>query len=605
MADHNKDDEKLIPEDETKHQPAEVEESAEAEEEKTSKDEERGEEPTPDDKPPAHPAPKGSALQRAWHWMLGHKLVSIPLIIVVLLAALFAVPVTRYSALGLFVRQDFGVVIVDSQTGKPVSSATVTLKDKSAKTDSQGRATLHVSVGEARLSITKTYYKSAAQEVVVPLNKPAPLTVKFQATGHPVPLTVLNSVSGQPLPGATISAENTQAKTDNKGQTVLVVPANKEVVKGTVTADGYNKAEVTIGVTTQGMMQTVSLTPAGKIYLLSNQSGKIDLIKTNLDGTERQTVLAGTGKEDKFGTVLLASRDWKYIALLSRRDGGDYAKLFLIEAGTDKVTTMDEGDATFGIYGWSGSRFVYGVTRAKLQPWQSKRQAIKSYDASAKKLTTILETTAEGDQYDYAYETIDIGYVLDQEVAYVKSWSGGPNYSTKLQGKQTSLNSVKADGSQKKTIKSYATDYIETRTGDFGEIYIRYNDGGNTKIDKYQQGKLTITDQKEDDFYNETYPAYSVSPSGKKTLWSDYRDGKNVFFVGDENGENGQEIGSSEDFTPYGWYSDDYILLTKKSIEMRIMPAAGLSGDLEKSLKISNYYKPNYYLRGFGYGYGG
>lgn len=38
---------------------------------------------------------------------------------------------------------------------------------------------------------------------------------------------------------------------------------------------------------------------------------------------------------------------------------------------------------------------------------------------------------------------------------------------------------------------------------------------------------------------------------------------------------------------------------------MRILPASDLEGDLNAALKVTDYYKPNYYLRGFGYGYGG
>jgi len=65
------------------------------------------------------------------------------------------------------------------------------------------------------------------------------------------------------------------------------------------------------------------LAPVGKVFFLSNAGGKIDVVSTNLDGTDRKVVLAGTGKEDRNNTVLLASSDWKYLALLSLRDGGN------------------------------------------------------------------------------------------------------------------------------------------------------------------------------------------------------------------------------------------------------------------------------------------
>ncbi|MGH7158047.1 MAG: hypothetical protein ACREGD_03150 [Candidatus Saccharimonadales bacterium] len=44
----------------------------------------------------------------------------------------------------------------------------------------------------------------------------------------------------------------------------------------------------------------------------------------------------------------------------------------------------------------------------------------------------------------------------------------------------------------------------------------------------------------------------------------------------------------------YGWFTDGYILLTRKNSGMYIMPAEGLEGGIEKALKISDYYKPSY-----------
>jgi len=525
------------------------------------------------------------------------------------------VPFSRYAVLGLALKQDFSVIVLDSQSNKPVSSASVTLAGKKAVTDGQGKATVHVRVGHGTLMVTKTYYKDLSQGVTVTIGKPKALSVEFQATGRPVPVVIVNSISGKPVAGVTVTAGKATAKTDSKGQATVVVPAGVKAATATVAADGYNKLDVVLTITVQtDAKNTFKVTPAGKIYLLSNASGKIDVVKTNLDGSDRQVVLPGTGKEDRYGTVLFATRDWKYIALLSKRDGGDHAKLFLIDSSSnDKLITVDEGDADFTIAGWSGDRLIYTVTRNK--PFiEAKRQALKTYQASTQKLTTIDETSvAVAAPYDYAYETIESVYVLDQTVVYGKNWNGVSTlfFYNGLQGKQATFNSVRADGTQKKVVKAYdrVNGYsfigINTRLSEFGEIYIQYNSGSQNAYDQYVNGKISAAKLTDDDYYNSTYPTYVVSPSGNKTLWSDYRDGQYVFFVGDGSGKNGQQIGEAEDYTPYGWYGDDYILLTKKGSEMRIMPVAGLGGDLEKSLKISNYYKPNDYPRGYGYGYGG
>jgi hypothetical protein len=552
------------------------------------------------------PDAQRSWLGRRWYWIKSHKKIAIPATVVLVLGLLVAIPFTRYALAGLFMKQTYAVRVLDADTNKAVSSAVVTLDGVEAKTDSQGVAALHVPVGEATLSVAKKYYQTVHEEVLVPIKRPDAQEVKLKATGRTVPVTVVNKVSGLAVGNAVVKAGEAEAKTDKKGQAIIVVPADKKEVQAVISGSGYNNADVTLHVTAETVPEnTFQLTPAGKIYFLSNQSGKIDLIKSDLDGSNRQVVLPGTGKEDRSNTVLLASRDWKYIALLSKRDGGEFAKLFLIEAGTDKLSVIDEGEATFSVHGWSGDRLVYSINREKLQSWESKRYALKSFYAPAKKITTLDETAAEGDASISVSEYFGSVYVLDQEIAFTKPWnwvgSAGDLYATK----HATLNTVKADGTQKKTLKSYPTQSIQTRSAEFGEIYLQYTETGKQKYDEYKGGKLAPVTLTDEQYYNDPYPTYSVSPSGKKTLWGDYRDGKNVFFVGDGAGQNGKQIGQSQDYAVYGWYSDDYVLLTRKGSEMHIMPAAGLTGGVEKSLKVSDYYKPNYVQGGFGYGYGG
>lgn len=549
---------------------------------------------------------------RLWAGIRSHKKLSIPFAFILLVAMLAAVPFTRYALAGLVIHKDFSVVVIDSQTNKPVSSATITLAGKTATTNNAGTAKLHARVGTAKLMVSKKYYHTADKNVFVPIGQQKQsLQVLLVATGRQVPIVVTNKISGKLIANATISAQGTEAKTDEKGEVTIVLPADKTTISAKVSSGGYNAATVEIKVTAGvDPANTFQITPAGKIYFLSNLSGNLDVVKTNLDGTDRQTVLAGTGKEDKPSTVLLASRDWKYVALLSKRDGGDNAKLFLIDTSNDQLTTMDEGDATFSPLGWSGDRFVYSLSRTKVDPWQPKRGALKSYDAPSKKLTLLDETNAAGDQSNYAFESIVDTYIFNQEIVYLKSWNG---VSSLLNGKQATVNSIQSDGSQQKVVKAYdlsSTAYfdIQSRPADLNEIYIRSQKGSDpAQHDEYKDGKVIAANDITDDQYrNNTYLTYIVSPSGGKTFWTDYRDGKNVFFVGDGQGANGKQfVGSSADYAAYGWYTDDYVLVAVKGSEMRIMPASGLPGGVDAAQKISDYYKPNYNLRGYGYGYGG
>lgn len=551
---------------------------------------------------------RGKHLQ-LFDWCKTHKKVSIPAATALLLVIFFAIPFTRYAALGLFLKQDFSVVVVDSQTGKPVSSAQVTLKGKTASTDGEGKANVRVAVGEGKLTVSKTYYKPTSQSVVVPVKKPASaLKLKLEATGRPVPVTVLNNISGKPLAGAVFSSGKSEAKTDDKGQAVLVVPTNAQEIKATLSAGGYNGTEVVIKVTTkEDGANTFKLTPSGKVYFLSNQSGKLDVVKSDLDGTNRQTVLAGTGKEVKGETVLLATRDWKYLALYSRRDGGQYSKLFLINTTDDSLTTMDEGEAAFTLAGWHGHTFVYSVYRTKLSEWEPKRQAIKSYNADEKKLRTLDQNAAEGtNNSDYKYESFGTIYVVEGRLVYNKYWYGylygwlHPNLSSK----QATLNSIKPDGSEKQVVKSFdVPNGVELRPYGPAELYVR---AGDKKFFEYGEGQLKAINSIDDDtFYNQEYATYLESPSGKLTFWSLDRDGKLAFLVGGRRGEDEKDVARLDsDYQTYGWFTEDYLLISKKGSELYIMPVSGVKGQ-DQLVKVTDYYRPFYTYRGYGGGYGG
>src|SRR5579859_1366774 len=93
--------------------------------------------------PAKQETPKAGVHKNIWTWIAGHKKVSIPAAVVVVLAVLAAVPFTRYLLAGLALSKNVTVVVTDTQTHKPVTSANVALGGKTARTDSAGRAVIH------------------------------------------------------------------------------------------------------------------------------------------------------------------------------------------------------------------------------------------------------------------------------------------------------------------------------------------------------------------------------------------------------------------------------------------------------------------------------
>ncbi len=553
---------------------------------------------------------------------------TLPLTFLSIVGIISVVPATRYPLLAAAgVKRQFAVVVWDSKTDTPVSGARVTLDGTTHVTDDVGGAFFTLKVGSGTLTVSKQYYRSFSENVFVGVtHKSANVrAIHLIATGRQVPIIVVNQINGKPIQNAEISVLDTEAKTDLAGKATIVLPTGSATRLAAVTAGGYNDLSAGIQVTSQPVAaNTFKLTPSGRVYFLSNLSGNIDVVSTNLDGTGRQTVLAGTGSEDPNNTVLLASRDWKYLALLSKRDGGQNAKLFLINTSNNQVTTIAEDAATFTPLGWSGHYFVYLIDRTDVQAWQPNQSALKSYDAETGDTAVLDQTSAQGTSADYISQSIGTNYgtqpgvyLTGNSILYSKQWNG-PNGtdlyggSLKLSGMQDQIMSISPDGSNKQVLKSISTPanggYLNlfSAANKPDDIYFEaetYNNGLNDVYYEYLNGAVTQSNTITNETFTQTqqnHATYLESPSGSQTFWSEQRDGKNTLLVGDVNGGGSNQVASPSDYIPYGWYTDDYLLVEKNGSELYVMPAGGGS-----ALKISDYYKPSQSLYGYGGGYGG
>lgn len=551
-----------------------------------------------------------SRFERFKTWYLDRKKWTIPLSVVLLLLILAGVPWTRYNSVGLVHKRNLDVKIVDSTAGTPVSGATVSIGSVSAETSGTGVATLKgVKVGHHKLTVAKKYYKSKTVDVLAPiLNQKNVPGIQLEATGRQVKVTVHNLISKSVLSNVDIDVAGISAKTDKNGSATIVLPAGINEQKANLSLNGFNDAKVTVRVSNDKIQENdFNLTPSGKVYFLSKLSGKIDVVKTNLDGTDRQTVLAGTGKEDDSGTVLLASRDWKYLALLSRR-AGDNASLYLINTSDDSLSSIDNGAVSFTLVGWSDDNFVYYLNRNNVQAWQPHAQALKSFNASTKQLLTLDQTNAQGsDQSNYAQEAYGQVYQIGKNIIYEKYWNAPYYNQTVLNDKQAGIYSISATGSNSQTLKTFGynsgqSTFINSVPYEAEGIYYSVTEKDAQSYWAYANGKVTSKGNLDDKFneYYQNRTTYLLSPSGDSTFWVEPRDGKNTLFIGDEGGDNGKQIASLSDYSNYGWYTDNYLLVSKNSSELYIMSKSG-----GNAVKITDYHKPSVSYPGYGGGYGG
>ncbi len=565
--------------------------------------------------PPA-PKPKPETKPAKSHWFKrfistkkGKIIVAVAAVALVI-GLVFAIPVSRYAVAGLVVKKDLNVEIVDSETGKPVSAAQVMVNGQSAKTDAKGKATVHnVPVGPWEVAAKKSYFKDAKGTTLVPiLSNQTPVVIKMVATGRQVPVVVTNKISGAALAGVEITAGDSIATTTDEGQATVILPADKPTVSATFKLDKYNTTTADITVTEQpDAKNNFTLTPAGKVYFLSKRTGKINVMKSDLDGANATVAVAGTGKEEETQTVLLASRDWSHLMLQAKRDDGG-AKLYLINTADDKLSLIDEGsNIYFTPVGWSNEYFVYQVTRNNVHSWESKRISLKSFNANTGKITTIDDTEGAGSgDYAWANENYTSIYIIGDRVVYGKYWNNYFAAPGLIADKKNTIYSVKSSAEDKKSLKEVAAatnGYLEAVLYRPDEIYFRLG-GSPVTFYEYADGKVEpTTDVNDTNYYNQTYATYLVSPSGKYTFWFEQRDGKNIAFIGDAHGANGKEVLSDNDFKPYGWLTDDYLLFSKKGSELFVLPRD--NAKKVTPLKITDYHKPAVSFPGYGYGYGG
>jgi hypothetical protein len=545
------------------------------------------------------------------HAYWSHKRWTFPITLLALVIIAGVIPYTRYRALGLFLKETVSISVMDSTTQTPISGVHIQAGGITATTSSSGKTSMRLPVGDTTFVLSKQYYKNGLKTMLVSyVTSQDTLLVRLVATGRQVPITVLNKITGKPIADAELKVLSTEAKTDAKGSAIIVLPVGQTTLTGTLSASGYNTASEKIQVTSQTIpANSYLLTPSGSVYFLSNLSGKVDVVSTNLDGTNRQTVLAGTGNESPTSTILLASRDWKYLALLAQRNKTGNPELDLIDTSTNTMSNIDEGNATFTLVGWDGDRFVYTVNRSNVQAWQNGQQAIKSFNAPTKSLITLAQTTASGTStYDFARQQLGATYIVTNKVVYTLNWSGA--YAYTINGKQATVNTINPDGTENSIVQSFSP---AANTQPYGidvevqpydnptSLAISFYDGTSDKYYEYQDGKITpsseLTNQ---NFYGNNYATYLQSPSGNQTFWSEPTDGKNNLLVGDTTGSNGNKVAVLSDYNPYGWFTDSYLLVSKNSSELYIMPVDGGT-----PLAISDYFKPSQFFSGYGGGYGG
>lgn len=536
-----------------------------------------------------------------------NKKLSLAATSVLLIVAIFIVPATRYYLLGSFIHKDISFYVKDDMTNEPVQQADILIGTSTYHSDDTGLVSVKkIAAGIKTVQISKPFFEPLRVNFTVTAFKQnKQKSFKMHATGRLVKATVKNRFTNLPIEGITVQAtKGGNAKTNKDGIATLVLPSDTTESDGFISGKNIVTSVIKLRAAQDSLTNSYLATPAGKVYFLSKNSGKIDVVKTNLDGTERQVVLAGTGNEDSNETILSASSDWAFVALKSRRDSNQ-PELFIIDTNTDTQAKVSTVSGTILPIGWVGKHFIYKVDNYNQSVWQAGRTKIMMVQADTLQQTTLDQTRAEGSSYlDYAGEYIGDTYLTNDKLVYTKYWSASYYYGSRLADKRIVVATTSPEKPTPSVVKEWQAGYNayirSAQSGPQKFYYYVQLDGVQNSFWQLASGVFTqSTELGPESFNNTTYPKYVMSPAGANTVWAEQRDGKNVMLLGDDTAENSKELARTSDMLPYGWFSDDYILLSKNGSELYIIGRDGIRpGDAPT--KITDYHKAAYDFPGYG-----
>lgn len=319
------------------------------------------------------------------------------------LAAALVVPKTRYWALNTAgVRSSSSVVVIDSATQLPLKGVEVSLAGKQVQTDSEGEATFsNLRLGPTRLIVSRVGFKEVNRDVVIGWGSNPFGNVLLQATGVQFVIKVTDYLSQKPVEGVEATDGQATAKSDKNGKVTLTLESAVIPKEGvTLTKAGYRTEAISLNEDAKKPTE-VAIVLARKAVFVTKQSGKYDVYKSDLDGKNREVLLAGTGNENS-NISLAVSPDGGRVAFAStrenKRDSGGFllSSLMLINIETGSTVTIAEA-AQIQLIDWIGSRLVFQLGSSDNEA--DDRYAVVSYNfsdntrvqlASAKKLSAVM-----------------------------------------------------------------------------------------------------------------------------------------------------------------------------------------------------------------------
>lgn len=530
------------------------------------------------------------------------KGILLPVLIMILIPLVVATLVYKYDIFGLIKKQNYAIEVVDVNTRQPLVNAKVSIRGQTVVTNVHGQAIFKpIKIGDSAITISCLYYHNLQTATLIPFTNHNYHVFGLKGMGTEVHISVINRITQNPIAAANISVDNTSVLTNNNGQAIVNLPSSQLDTAGNIVAKNYNSSSVTIN-TQKG--NSYSLIPLGKTYYINSYAGAVNFLESNLDGSAPRAIKTGGSTASAQNSDSLISPDAKYVAIVMP-DGSNTSNLYVYDISTGKVTSVSQSPVGITINGWtSDDTLVFTYDAVGISGDDGSGNSLCAYKATTPAKTYVLDTSTIGgfDSSTFAQQTYNSASVLsDNNVVFTKTWSGDPD---SLSSNPTTITTAPVDVDQPfntpvvQQSLNYANNYqippsiIYTSPSTL-DMAFKNSQTGQVSYFNYKGGNVnSASSSSVTDVLNKptSSPEYFLSPTKTMQMWAHVGGNQTTVYTGDKNGLNPKAIATFNNtlFSPYGWWTNNYIILDKSGSALYIMPASG-SDNQNKIQEISSF----------------
>jgi hypothetical protein len=468
--------------------------------------------------------------------------------IVVLIGVAGTIPTSRYAVLNTVgVRSSTSLTILDNTTDLPLKNVNVVVGNVTGKTNVDGVVRLQgLKLGTQEIIVTHLGFATLHKTVVLGLGSNPLGEFNLTAVGVQFKFVVTDYLSGKPVASAEASAGDANAQADDKGQIILTVGGANPAPQFSVllNAAGYRQEKVSVDAANKNPTNVIMVTTKKEVFV-SKQSGKYDVYRIDVDGKNKQVLMAGTGLERPQISLVSHPTD-NLVALVSSRDNKHNQDGYLLDTLT--VINVDNGSTLqldqseqIKIVDWIQDKLIYVKVKAGTSAGNAERYQLMSYDYSSTKRVQLASANNFAD---------------------IVSAKGALYYATAnyYQPGQSQFVKINPDNTGRQVLLN-AQAWSILRSS-YGDLSLAGDYTGSTQNwYSYHLGDAAAKKLSSAPADTNTDRLYLESPDGKRALWTEPRDGKGTLLMYDDTTKRDAVLAAQSGITyPFRWLDNRTVI---------------------------------------------